>query len=119
MFESLKEKLTQRDLSTVITLVRIFGALCTLATYFTLLQHVSGDEQATFVLCWYPFTAVLSFATAYGINHQQMWGKWAGYLLGVVLLLNIPIGTIIGIALISRVRRASKAGWFITAVPPA
>lgn len=119
MFESLKENLARKELITIVTLLRVLGTLSVVATISVFVRHGHGDEQPTFKLWWYPAFAALSFLTARGISQQRMWGKWLGYLQGASLLPGIPIGTIIGIALVLRVRRASKAGWFDATGPPA
>src|SRR5438477_6340304 len=42
--------------------------------------------------------AIVAFLTGNGINQQKTWAKWSGIVLGIVELINVPIGTIIGIA---------------------
>jgi hypothetical protein len=56
--------------------------------------------------------AGLAFVTARGIENQRRWAKWLGIALAVLSLPRIPIGTIIGIATLVYINRASKAGLF-------
>ena len=52
-----------------------------------------------------------------GIDKQRRWALWLGYAVAVLELLNVPIGTVIGIALIVYLYRASKAGLFTRPAP--
>jgi len=56
--------------------------------------------------------AILAFVTARGIENQRPWAKNLAYAQGFLSLLNLPIGPIIGIAILIYVSRASKAGLF-------
>jgi hypothetical protein len=64
-------------------------------------------------------TMALSYVTAQGIEQQRPWAKWLGIALGVLLLINVPIGTVIGIAVLVYINRANKAGLFARPEPPA
>jgi hypothetical protein len=52
-----------------------------------------------------------------GIDKQRRWALWLGYAVAVLELLNVPIGTVIGIALIVYLYRANKAGLFTQPAP--
>jgi len=58
-------------------------------------------------------------ATGKGIENARPWAKWVGILLGLLELANIPIGTIIGVAILIYLNRAIKAGLFKREAPPA
>jgi hypothetical protein len=64
-------------------------------------------------------TMALSYVTAQGIEQQRPWAKWLGITLGVLLLINVPIGTAIGIAVLIYINRANKAGLFARPDRPA
>ena len=82
--------------------------------------RLGGDQRSgALLVAWYVVFGALAFLTAHGIDQQTVWGKWLGYGLGVLSLLNIPIGTIIGIAILVYISRASKAGLFTKASSPA
>lgn len=55
---------------------------------------------------------VVAWMTGRGIEEQRSWAKWLGYAIGMVDLINVPIGTVVGIAVIVHIHRASKAGLF-------
>ena len=68
---------------------------------------------------WRPMSLAINVAfiiaawlTGRGIERQRTWAKWLGYALGAVELMNVPIGTVVGIAVIVYIHRASKAGLF-------
>jgi acetaldehyde dehydrogenase (acetylating) len=61
-------------------------------------------------------SAALAYITAKGIEGQRPWARALAYIQAVVVLFNFPVGTVVGIAVLVYVSRASKAGLF--APPP-
>jgi hypothetical protein len=59
--------------------------------------------------------AGLSWITGRGIDDQKPWARTVGIVLGLLELLNFPIGTVIGVAVLIYLNRASKAGLFASA----
>lgn len=57
-------------------------------------------------------TAVLAFMTARGMDAGRKWAKWLGIALAVLSLFNVPVGTVIGIAILVYINRADRAGLF-------
>jgi len=57
-------------------------------------------------------STVLAFFTARGMEAQRPWSRNLAYVQGALSLLNVPIGTIIGIAVLIYVSRADRAGLF-------
>lgn len=56
--------------------------------------------------------AVVCVVVGNGIDQQRPWARWLGFAVAAIELLNVPIGTVIGIVLIVYLYRASKAGLF-------
>jgi hypothetical protein len=95
---------------------RIFYVLAALITIGSLLLAIfalTGDHSVNlFRLVINLLFAGAAYATGRGIDNQKVWAKRVGYILGALELLNFPIGTIIGIAILVYIHRASKAGLF-------
>jgi hypothetical protein len=53
------------------------------------------------------------------IEEQKNWARWVGVALGLLELLNLPIGTVIGVVILAYIIRANKAGLFAPAKPAA
>jgi hypothetical protein len=66
-------------------------------------------------LLLYLAMAALAWVTGSGIDAQKSWAKWLGIILGILELLNFPIGTIIGVAILVYLNRAIKVGLFSAA----
>ena len=56
--------------------------------------------------------AGIMWMTAWGIEERKNWARWAGIAVGVLELFNFPIGTLVGIAVLVYLGRASRAGLF-------
>ena len=64
--------------------------------------------------------AAAALQTGRGIEQRKRWAKSLGIALGVLELINFPIGTVIGVAILVYINRANKAGLFrITTESPA
>ena len=119
MFESVTEKPAEKALDRAAMIFRVLGTFACIALALGLVMRLSGDRRyGFFALAWYATFAALAFVTAVGIDRQQLWGMRLGYTLGFLSLINIPIGTVIGIAVILYIQRASKAGLFGYRSPP-
>jgi hypothetical protein len=77
-----------------------------------LLLFSTSAERSDFVLFQLAISGVLAFTTARGIEEQRPWAKWLGYAQGFLTMFNVPIGTVIGIAILVYLNRADKAGLF-------
>jgi len=120
MFESFTEKPPEKALDRAAMIFRVLGTFAGIALVLGAILRLSGDSRfSVFVLIWYALFAVLSFVTATGIDRQELWGKRLGYALGFLSLINIPVGTVIGVVVILYIQRASKAGLFQPASPAA
>ncbi|HJQ38979.1 MAG TPA: hypothetical protein VKB93_17725 [Thermoanaerobaculia bacterium] len=56
--------------------------------------------------------AALMWITAWGIEERKNWARWVGIAVGILELFNFPIGTLVGIAVLVYLGRASRAGLF-------
>jgi hypothetical protein len=121
MFESVNdEKSPERALSKAATIFRVLGTVSCVVLVLGTVLRITGDQRyGLFVLAWYAIFAVLAFTAANGVERGRQWGKRLGYSLGFLSLINVPIGTIIGVAVIIYIQRASKAGLFTNAPPSA
>lgn len=99
---------------------RIFYVVAVLgvagAVLFSVLAVMNGSFGVIAVirLFLYLAMAALAWLTGTGIDAQKPWAKWLGIVLGILELFNVPIGTVIGIAILVYLNRASKAGLFST-----
>jgi hypothetical protein len=118
MFESVTEDPGEGALRRA---ARIFYVLAVLSAIGTVLLSVlalsAGALGAlTFIrLMLYLAMAGLSWITGRGIDDQKPWARTVGIVLGLLELLNFPIGTVIGVAILIYLNRASKAGLFVSA----
>jgi hypothetical protein len=111
MFEQLNPDPGERGLEKagrIFYIVAAFNAIAVPLSFF-----VYRDQPfvvAAFASAVSLVVAVLAFITGRGIEAQQKWAKWLGIALAIISLLNLPVGTIIGIAMLVYINRASKAG---------
>lgn len=56
--------------------------------------------------------AAVIWLAAWGIEERKNWARWLGIAVGILELFNFPIGTIVGIAVLVYLARASKGGLF-------
>lgn len=104
--------------------VRIFEVLTVLAAFGAVLRLIgligapALENGVMFTLAL--VLGLLAWFTARGIEAHRPWARALAYIQGLFWLLNFPIGTVIGIAVLVYVRRASKAGLFVRAAsaPP-
>lgn len=115
MFESVTP---DRGADGITRAARIFYVLAVLIAISNALFLVIAivDERS-----WRPMSVAINVAfmiaawlTGRGIEQQRTWAKWLGYALGIVELVNVPIGTVVGVAVIVYIHRASKAGLFVS-----
>ena len=92
----------------------VLGAVTLAVRVYQLFQYVS--VQRIVMLLFAALSMTLAYITAKGIDEQRPWARLLAYIQGFICLLNFPIGTVIGIAVLVYVSRASKAGLF--APPP-
>ena len=114
MFESVYQHKGERGLeraSRIFYVVAVFDALSLglAAVMIVAGSPVYSRSQIVFIT----LAGVLALITGKGIEKQRWWAKWSGYLMAIVLLRDIPIGTVIGIASFVHIFRASRAGLFV------
>lgn len=56
--------------------------------------------------------AAVMWITAWGVEERKSWARWVGIAVGILELFNFPIGTLVGIAVLVYLWRASRAGLF-------
>src|SRR5437868_13341989 len=101
MFESVTEDPGEGALRRA---ARIFYVLAVLGAIGTVLLSVLAFSAGafgalTFIrLALYLAMAGLSWITGRGIDEQKPWARTVGIVLGLLELLNFPIGTVIGVA---------------------
>ncbi len=57
-------------------------------------------------------SGILAFVTARGIENRQEWAKYLGYLQSFLAVFNFPIGTLLAVASVIYLRKATNAGMF-------
>ncbi len=111
MFEQLNPDPGEKGLEKAGRMFYIIAALNLLAIPLFFVAY--SDRPAAFAMTatvMSLITAVLAFITPRGVEAQRKWAKWLGIVLAILSLPNIPLGTIIGIATLVYINRASKAG---------
>jgi hypothetical protein len=91
----------------VITFLILMGIV--LSVVLTL---IGGGRLQPIVITINLVFAGAAYVTGKGIDDGKPWAKWAGIVLGALELLNFPLGTVIGIAILVYLNRAIKAGLF-------
>ena len=120
MFESVLPDPGEQGLIRAARIFYVITALIVLSTAIFAVVAVTGDRSVSFIRLGINLVfGAIAFATGRGIEQQRSWSKWVGYILGFLELLNFPIGTVIGIAIIVYIHRASKAGLFSPATSAA
>jgi phosphotransferase system glucose/maltose/N-acetylglucosamine-specific IIC component len=118
MFESVTEDPGEGALRRA---ARIFYVLAVLGAIGAVLLSVLALSAGAFGaltiirLVLYLALAGLSWITGRGIDDQKPWARTVGIVLGLLELLNFPIGTVIGVVILIYLNRASKAGLFAPA----
>jgi len=120
MFESVTPDPGQDALRRAARIFRVIAVLIALGSALqAVLVLTSGRSLSIPVLLFNLVLAAVAWVTAGGIEEQKNWARWVGIVLGLIELLNVPIGTVIGIAILLYLVRASKAGLFSSATPAA
>ena len=101
----------------IFIVIAVLGALGTMLSLTRALSERSTEPVAMIAVS--AVASVLAFITAKGIEAQRRWAKYLAYAQGLVMLLNVPIGTVIGVFVLGYVFRASKAGLFDARAEPA
>ncbi len=117
MFESVTPDPGAEGLRRAARIFYVIAALSVIVTAILLLLAVTGNGLRPLQLVFYLVFGAIAYATAKGIENQRPWAKWVGIALGILELLNFPIGTVIGIAILVYLNRAIKAKLFVTAPP--
>jgi hypothetical protein len=88
----------------------VLSAITLLVRVYQLFSYVSTGKIV--MLLFAALSAALAYITAKGIEEQRSWARVLAYIQGFICLLNIPVGTVVGIAVLVYVSRASRAGLF-------
>jgi hypothetical protein len=111
MFESVRPDPGQQGLTKAARIFFVLAVLCVIVALFESAIAVAGHERPPFRSVAINLVLALTAVTlGNGIEKQRPWAKWLGFGVAALELLNFPIGTAIGIALIVHLYRASKAG---------
>jgi len=117
MFESVVEDPAQKAVRKLALMFDVLAVLAGLAIVYGIVLRVSGDPRmGVFYFAWNGGYAALSLFTARGIASRREWAPILAWLIALISLLNVPVGTIIGIVVIVYLRRAGKAG--LLSAPP-
>lgn len=81
---------------------------------------VSGETESTIGLVIMGIVYIvigvligwLYFAIARGIHEKKNWAKTVGFILAILMLFNIPIGTVLGIILLIGFSDEESKAWF-------
>ena len=99
---------------------RVVAILIAAGTMLLSVPALSGNRSFSFLLfAFNMILALIAWVTAGGIEEQKRWALWVGVLFALLELINVPFGTIIGIAILVYLVRASRAGLFLRAASPA
>ncbi len=115
MFESVTPDPGADGLTRAARIFYVLAALSGIVVALSLLLAViGGGGLQPFRLVFYAVSGAIAYATGKGIENQRPWAKWVGITLGILELLNVPIGTVIGIAILVYLNRAIRAKLFVT-----
>lgn len=111
MFESVRPDPGPDALARAARIFYVVAVLSAIGSVIFLTFALMGDRHYTPLRLSTDFgLAAVAYITGRGIENRRRWAKWLAYAFAVVELINIPIGTVVGIAVIIYVHRASKAG---------
>jgi hypothetical protein len=120
MFESVTPDPGQDALRRAGRIFRVIAVLMVLGSaLLVVVGKTSGGSLQLLPLLFNLTLAAVAWVTARGIEEQKNWARWVGILLGLLELVSFPIGTVIGIAILVYLVRASKAGLFTSSTPAA
>jgi len=108
VFESVTPDPGADGLTRAARIFYVIAALSGIAVVLYLVAAVAGGVFQPFRLIVYGGLGALAYVTGKGIENQRRWAKWMGITLGILELFNLPIGTVIGIAILIYLRRAIK-----------
>ena len=113
MFESVRPDPGDEGLTKSARIFYVLAVLSVIAALAQFAMAVAGGYPPPLL------HIVINFAVAFGavaigsgIDKQRRWAKVLGFIVAIIELVNFPIGTVIGIALIVYLYRATKAGLF-------
>jgi hypothetical protein len=111
MFESVRPDPGQEGLTKAARIFFVLAVLCVIVALLEFAIAVASRESPPLRSVIINFVlAAAAVAIGNSIEKQRPWAKWLGFAFAALELLNFPIGTVIGIALIVYLYRASKAG---------
>lgn len=113
MFESVTKNPGEDGLaraSRIFYVLTVLSAITLAVRVYQLFSYVTTMKIA--MLLFAALSAALAYVTAKGIEEQRPWARVLAYVQAIVCLLNVPVGTVVGIAVLVYVSRASKAGLF-------
>lgn len=120
MFESVTPDPGQDALRRAGRIFRVIAVLIALGSVLLAIVAITGGGSVRIpVFLLNLVLAATAWVTAGGIEEQKNWARWIGVVLGLLELVNFPIGTVIGIAILVYLVRASKAGLFASSPPAA
>jgi hypothetical protein len=113
MFESVVVDPAAYALRRAALIFRVIAVLHMLGTILlATLALAKGRMIGPIALLFNVALAGVAWVTATGIENQKNWARWTGIALGILELFNFPIGTVIGVAVLIYLVRASRAGLF-------
>lgn len=111
MFESVKPDPGEEALKKASRLFLVLGVLIVISTALSFVFWLADRGRVSAVVVVVnPLFAIAAFVSASGIANHKVWAKWLGIVIGVFELANVPIGTVIGVAALIQLYRASSAG---------
>lgn len=117
MFESVVEDPAQKAVRKLALMFDVLAVLACIGIVWGIVRRATGDPRiGVFFFAWNAGYAALAWLTARGIANRREWARILAWLIALLSLLNVPIGTIIGIVVIVYLRRAGKAG--LLSAPP-
>lgn len=113
MFESVRPDPGGEGLTKASRIFYVLAVLCAIVALLSFVIAVASGEPPPLRSIVINFVlAGIAVVIGTGVDRQRRWAKWLGFVFAALELLNFPIGTVIGIALIVYLYRASKAGLF-------
>jgi hypothetical protein len=118
MFEQLTHDPGEKGLERATRIFYVLAALNLIAVPACFVLYGSRPPLLVAMVLISLTSAGVAYAVGRGVERQQKWAKWLGTAFAVVTMLNVPIGTIIGVFTLKYLNRASKAGLFNSSTKP-
>jgi hypothetical protein len=104
----------------LVRVIRIFDVLCGFNLLAAVIAFFIYADRPPVLVATFLISVIgawLAYLTARGLEHARPSAKWLAIVMALISILNVPVGTVIGVITLVYLNRARKAG--LLAVPTA